>query len=39
MNIPEELKEFYDTLLKKQEPLGYEFEKLLHDNLWELYEE
>lgn len=24
---------------ERQEPLGYEFEKVLHDNLWELYEE
>lgn len=39
MGAPEELKEFYDDLLKKQQPLDYEFEKLLHDRLWEIYEE
>jgi len=26
------------NFIKKQEPLGEEFEKVLHDNLWELYE-
>lgn len=28
---------FYATLLGRQEPLGAEFEKILYDNLWELY--
>jgi hypothetical protein len=28
---------FYTTLLAKQQPLGKEFEKVLHDNLWDLY--
>jgi len=28
---------FYAALLAKQEPLGKEFEKILYDNLWELY--
>jgi len=25
-------------LLASQEPLGYEFEEILHKNLWDLYE-
>lgn len=29
---------FYSTLLSAQEPLGAEFERVLHDNLWDLYE-
>jgi hypothetical protein len=29
---------FYATLLDRQEPLGAEFEKILYDNLWELYD-
>lgn len=29
---------FYAKLLSSQEPLGVEFEKVLYDNLWELYE-
>jgi hypothetical protein len=28
---------FYSTLLAKQQPLGKEFERVLHDNLWDLY--
>jgi len=28
---------FYANLLAKQEPLGTEFEKVLYDNLWDLY--
>jgi hypothetical protein len=28
---------FYSTLLAKQQPLGKEFEKVLYDNLWDLY--
>jgi hypothetical protein len=28
---------FYSNLLANQEPLGQEFEKVLHDNLWNLY--
>lgn len=28
---------FYANLLAKQEPLGKEFEKVLYDNLWDLY--
>lgn len=30
---------FYATLLGQQEPLGAEFEKILYDNLWELYDD
>ena len=29
---------FYARLLSSQEPLGIEFEKVLYNNLWELYE-
>jgi hypothetical protein len=29
---------FYARLLSSQEPLGAEFEKVLHANLWTLYE-
>lgn len=29
---------FYAKLLLRQEPLGSEFEKVLYDNLWDLYE-
>jgi hypothetical protein len=29
---------FYNNLLKNQEQLGAEFEKILYDNLWDLYE-
>ena len=29
---------FYVNLLSAQEPLGATFEKVLHDNLWDLYE-
>jgi|SRR6266850_2458847 hypothetical protein len=29
--------DFYSTLLASQEPLGKEFEKVLHENLWDLY--
>ena len=28
---------FYTVLLGKQQPLGKEFERVLHDNLWSLY--
>jgi hypothetical protein len=28
---------FYSTLLEKQQPLGKEFERVLYDNLWDLY--
>ena len=30
--------EFYSTLLAVQEPLGEEFERVLYNNLWDLYE-
>lgn len=29
---------FYARLLSSQEPLGLEFEKVLYENLWDLYE-
>ena len=29
---------FYARLLADQEPLGIEFEKILYENLWDLYE-
>jgi hypothetical protein len=28
---------FYSALLANQEPLGRDFEQILHDNLWDLY--
>lgn len=28
---------FYANLLARQEPLGADFEKILYDNLWDLY--
>jgi hypothetical protein len=33
----EEVKVFYSELLLNQKPLGSEFEKILNDNLWDLY--
>lgn len=30
------LRKVYIDLLEKSEPLGYEFEKVLHDNFWDL---
>lgn len=30
--------QFYSELEVQQEPLGKEFEKVLYDNLWDLYE-
>ena len=30
--------DFYSRLLARQEPLGAAFEKVLYDNLWDLYE-
>jgi len=30
---------FYATLLAHQEPLGADFEKVLYDNLWDLYDD
>ena len=29
---------FYEQLLAHQEPLGNDFERILHQNLWNLYE-
>lgn len=31
------LSDFYADLAANQEPLGIEFSKILHDNLWDLY--
>ena len=33
-----EAREFADRLLTQQEPLGKEFEEVLYENLWGLYE-
>jgi hypothetical protein len=33
-----EVGNFYKALLSRQEPLGSEFEAILHENLWDLYE-
>ena len=35
----ETVSSFYEQLVKKQEPLGQEFEQVLLDNIWDLYEE
>lgn len=34
----EYISNFYRNLLNSQEPLDEEFEKILNDNLWDLYE-
>lgn len=34
----EDVGNFYAYLLANQEPLGAEFEKVLYDNIWNLYE-
>ncbi len=31
------IEHFYHNLAFKQQPLGKEFEKVLYDNLWDLY--
>lgn len=36
--VGEDVLKFLNDLYDKQEPLGEEFEKVLYDNLWELYE-
>jgi len=42
VSIPQEFEHtvgsFYARLLANQEPLGAEFEKVLYENLWDLYE-
>lgn len=35
-SFEESVASFYAKLLSKQEPLGKEFEQVLHDNLWDL---
>lgn len=37
-NFEEDISSFYAILLSKQHSLGKEFEKVLYDNLWDLYE-
>jgi hypothetical protein len=37
-NFSLEVSNFYTKLLASQEPLGEKFEKILHENLWDLYE-
>ena len=34
----EDLTKFYSILLENQQPLGNDFEKILYDNLWDLYQ-
>jgi len=34
----ETVSSFYAQLVESQEPLGQEFERVLHENLWDLYE-
>ncbi|SRR5882724_10022080 len=36
ISFEETVVSFYEQLLKVQEPLGQEFEQVLHDNLWDL---
>lgn len=38
LNFEQAISDFYAQLLAKQEPLGEDFEKILNDNLWDLYE-
>lgn len=42
VSVPEKFEQsvgnFYDRLLTSQVPLGAAFEKVLHENLWDLYE-
>lgn len=33
------ISDFYQELASKQQPLGQDFEKVLIDNLWDLYED
>jgi len=37
-SFEEIVNKFYSDFLKGQESLGSEFTKILHDNLWDLYE-
>ena len=37
-NFEMTLTDFYTSLAAKQEPLGAEFEKILYDHLWSLYQ-
>lgn len=34
----ENISNFYGKLVTRQEPLGVEFSRILHENLWDLYE-
>lgn len=34
----ESISNFYANLASRQEPLGAEFSRVLHENLWDLYE-
>lgn len=36
-DLNQQLNLFLNNLLLNQQSLGEEFEKILHDNLWELY--
>lgn len=36
--MTEELTNLFSDLAKKQQPLGPEFEKILYENLWDLYQ-
>lgn len=38
MGFEQSVGSFYARLLTSQEPLGAEFEKVLYENLWDLYE-
>lgn len=38
VNFEDEIAAFFTRLSSEQEPLGAEFEKVLFDNLWDLYQ-
>ena len=37
-NFETRIANFYSKLLASQKPLGYDFEQVLNDNIWDLYE-
>ena len=36
-DIEKDISSFYSVLLASQEQLGEDFEKVLYDNLWDMY--
>lgn len=39
MNPEDEIQHFFEKLRKQQKPLEEEFEKILHENLWDILTE